>query len=231
MTITEILEQFDGIPLDEERLGAFTRWALHYFHNPKEVTTPIVDMTLQFEITQADVVYRQRFAQTPGASFTAYLIWNLLRAEVRYPDFQYRHIDGKWYHLRQAPVFMPVATGQADRFRDVFLFQAYGKSWSEFCDQYRNAIDGGLGEKQFIAQDKLFYLATIVGNLPYMRFTSLSAQKSVYNSGRTIFYFGQRYTQEGKLFIPLHVGLDHANTDPYVLNGFLKEFETLISNF
>jgi len=74
----------------------------------------------------------------------------------------------------------------------------------------------------------LWSIADFVGNLPYLRFTSLSLPRASSLCGRAQFYFGQRYKQGDKLLLPFSITFDHANTDPWVLNLLMENFNRIL---
>lgn len=230
MGLKEILDRFEGEELDLSQLGDYPRWALQYFHNKDFVINPLVEMTLQWEITKAEFVYRNNYSKTNGASFTAYLTWNLIRSLRLHPCFQYRHLNGKWYYLKKAPICFPVAVKDKNRLRDVFLENIYESTWEKFCSIYRKKIGEIFSGRGIAAgaDEELFYLSTFLGNLPHFQFTHLAGQKTVQNTGRAMFYFGKRYQSENKLYVPLCIAIDHSNTDPIVLTSLLEDFRRFL---
>ncbi len=37
MELTQLLNEFQGTPLDIEKLSSYEKWALSFFHNEKEI--------------------------------------------------------------------------------------------------------------------------------------------------------------------------------------------------
>ncbi len=112
MKLQEILQKFGGKEVDVSAFPSYQKWALGYYPTSEMLIDPNLHITLQLDITEAMAHYRQHYSDLAGASFTAYLIWRLVQSMNEIEAFNYRYIDGKWFHLEQPPVFIPVATGK-----------------------------------------------------------------------------------------------------------------------
>lgn len=231
MNIDAILNRFAGEPLDKQALSAYETWALGHFHNRAEVASPQLEVTLQLDLCAAEAAFRSTYADAPGASLTAYLYWRLLEALELHPCFTWRCLDGRWYSFNNLPLYFPVAVGGRERFNDVLLENPFRLDWPVFCRRYHAAVAGVLQLR--IPFDPIgsavWDIAVFIGNLPNLQFTAFSIHTQTVSTGRPAFYFGKRYQLEGKLQLPLYVQFDHANTDPYVLNLFLEDYERLLA--
>ena len=231
MSIQALLNRFAGAPLDEQALSAYESWALRHFHNHSEVADPHLEMTLQLDLAAAEFAFRSAYAGAPGASLTAYLYWRLLQALELHPCFTWRRLDSRWYAFNNLPLYFPVAVGGRERFNDVLLESPFGLDWPIFCLRYHDAIASVLQLR--IPFDPIgsavWDIAIFIGNLPNLQFTAFSIHRQTVSTGRPAFYFGKRYHAGGSLYLPLYVQFDHANTDPYVLNLFLEDYQRLLA--
>jgi chloramphenicol O-acetyltransferase type A len=231
MSIDSILNRFAGEPLDEQALSSYETWALRHFHDRTEVAEPHLEVTLQLDITAADAAFRFACAGAAGASRTAYLCWRLLQALELHPCFTWRKLNGRWYSFKNLPLFFPVAVGGKERYNDVLLENAFGLAWEAFCWRYHEAVASALQLRLPFdpVGSAVWNIAIFIGNLPTLQFTSFSMHTQTVSTGRPVFYFGKRYRAGECLYIPLHVQFDHANTDPYVLNLFLEDYQRLLA--
>src|SRR5581483_3165131 len=178
MDLARILKQFDGIEVDLSALGAYEKWALSFFHDAAKAPNPELTFTLQLDITKAMATYKKHYELSKDASFSAFLIWKLVQTLRGHECFNYRLIEGKWYLLRNPPVFIPVATGKKDRFREVFFENVAHLPWKDFSKIYRKEVKAALSGKAHEAGIKetetIFLMSLKVGNLPNIQFTSLT---------------------------------------------------------
>lgn len=232
MEINEILERFGGKEVDVDSMPQYQKWALGYFPTDKTMIDPNVYLTLQLDITEALVNFKQNFASAEGGSFTAYMIWRIVQTMNEIEPFNYRYIKGKWYHLSNPPLFVPVATGKENRFREIILEKSGNKPWIEFAKEYRYEINEALEGRARASgshDESVYYISTIIGNLPNIQFTSFEPHLHITQTGRCFFYMGKRYQLEGKNFIPFSVSLHHGNVDPYMLDLMLQKLSKKIA--
>jgi chloramphenicol O-acetyltransferase len=228
-SLDELLERYQGRLLDVETVSEYEQWALQIFHDRSVVADPSISLTLQLDITEAEAVYRRTYAQTPHASLTAYLTWQLLVALRRQPSLNWRRLEGRWYEFDNLPLFFPVAVGGNCRFQDVLLEDVAQADWPSFCRSYGQALSWTRSEsRRWGLTVWSWSVATFIGNLPYLRFQSLTVPVSALWSGRPSFYFGKRVTCSGDTTIPLAVTIDHSNGDPYVLDGLFRDYSELL---
>jgi chloramphenicol O-acetyltransferase type A len=230
MDIKELLTRYDGSPIDIEQLSDYEQSIMKFFHDRKYIDNPHIQMTLQFDITEGDRVYRKAFATHPDASLTAYLTWRLLQTVNNYPALNYRHIDGQWYKFNNLPLFFNVARKDNTRLQDVVIENATKMNWPEFCSTYRNAVNNAMNSTTPFVPNPLYNLATVICNLPNIAFTQFGIHHLRTWLSRPAFYFGRRHRHNEKILIPLFVQLDHSNGDPTLLDMVLKEYEHLIKN-
>jgi len=129
MDTKTLLDRYDGRPLNIEELSTFEKWALDYFDNPEFIVDPTLEVTLELDITKANANYRAKHASIDGASFTAYLTYNLFKTVGAHYSFKCRCFDGKWYIFDNAPLMLPVATGDKERFSDVLIEDVHAMDW------------------------------------------------------------------------------------------------------
>jgi chloramphenicol O-acetyltransferase len=215
MEFKEILKEFHGTELNLEKLSSYERWALTFFHNEEEILDPNLDLTLQFDITEADKAYHKKHCNINGSSFTAYLYWCMIHAMKKYPSFFWRAINKKWYHFKNLPLTFPIIVGGNERFNDILLRNVCGMDWREFCANYREAIDNARNKKE---------------GWMSIQFASLNLHKQKKKTGMPLLYFGRRYKENGKLLMPFLIHFDHSTLDPYVIDLFLKDFQKMFTS-
>jgi len=202
---------------------------MDYFHDENHVTDPYLTMTLNLDLTQARSEYENSYKAVEGASFQAYLVWNLSRALQKEWTFSTRNIDGTWYLFNNLPIFTPIAVGGDLRFKDVIIENSTELSWIEFAQAYRNEINNKNARLEILPQ-KVWALCPFIGNLPNMNFTSFQVHRNRLKTGRPLFYFGQRAQTADSLFVPLSISIDHANADPFVLDRLISSFQSYLCN-
>ena len=230
MNLKKTLKKYAAVPVKMKSLSKYENFALKLFHDPKIISNPNLEMTIQLDITAADKVYRSKFHNVQGASFTAYLYWCLIQTITKHAYFRYREINKKWYEFKNPPLFFPVAVGNKERFGEALIENVCGLSWAEFCEKYRAEINRLAGKKPAYAPIEIetWHTSIFIGNLPNLQFTHLSAHASKLNIGRPLFYFGKRYSIGTQKLSPMYIMFDHANLDPYVLGLFIEDFEKII---
>ncbi len=219
-----LLQRYQAEPYAPSPQSAYEQWALSFFRDPHRVPNPYLDLTLQLDVSGARAHYERGPAQAPGASFTAFLYWQLLATLAHHPAFDLRCVEERWYRLRNPPLFFPVAVGGPQRFTEVLLEDVRGRGWREFASQYRSAVDGARGGECWQVSAEHFVVSTFIGNLPGLRFSSLVLHTPDPAHGVPFFYFGQRYTEGGRMLVPFAAKLHHANADPYVLEQLVRDF-------
>ncbi len=231
MELTQLLNEFQGTPLDIEKLSSYEKWALSFFHNEKEISDPHIDITLQLDISDAEKHYLSGPSKTAGTSFTAYLYWNLIQAMKKNPPFLWRCIDNRWYHFTNLPLSFPIIVGGKERFNDLLIKNVCSMSWDEFCIEYRCMVDTAIkNKKEFQPVDyDLWRLTIFIGNQPDLQFTAMNIHTQIKKTGRPLFYFGKRYRTGERLFAPLFISFDHSNIDPYVLDKLLKDYNAVLA--
>ena len=122
-------------------------------------------------------------------------------------------------------------SGGKERFAEMILENISKLSYREFVQKYSvllKTIREGKGKRP---QSTTFLLSCPIGNLPNLQFTGLTLhwQKNVIE-GQPMFYFGKRYWQQDKLYIPFAAKLHHAITDPFVLDLLIQDFQNQFTN-
>lgn len=226
MEIKEILKRFGGKEIDVDSKPQYEKWALNYFSTDRTMIDPNVYITVQLDITAANENYKKNFAETPGASLTAYMIWRIVQTMNEIEPFNYRYIKGRWYHLSDPPVMVPIATGKDNRFREVLLEKTGKKSWENFAGEYRFELNEALDGRAFASGtlgDNVFDICSVMFNLPNIQFTSYEHNLHLTQTGRCFRSMGKRYEANGKLMMPFAVSLNHSNLDPYMLDIFIQK--------
>lgn len=217
------LQAYAARPLSADEKRGYLEWSLDFFTDSGVLQDPFVDLTLQLDVTRAYASYRQ--SEIAGLTFFSFLLWHLAQTMQGHLGFKLRKIGQEWLVLENAPLVVPVAVGGENRFCELLLENVSRQSLVEMAGQYRCQLDSARrGEVRRMAPET-FLTACFVGNLPDLQFTGLSLHwRKALIQCQPCFYFGKRYEQDGKLFIPLAAKLHHACTDPFVLNGLIRDF-------
>lgn len=226
MDIKEILKRYGGKEIDIDSLPQYQRWALNYFSTDRTMVDPNVYITVQLDITEAHANYKKHFASTAGASFTAYMIWRIVQTMNDIEPFNYRYLRGRWYHLADAPVLVPIATGKENRFREVLLEKTGKKTWENFAGEYRFELNEALDGRGIASGshgENVFDICSVMFNLPNIQFTSYEHNLHLTQTGRCFWSMGKRYEMGGKYLMPFAVSLNHSNLDPYMLDIFIQK--------
>jgi chloramphenicol O-acetyltransferase type A len=222
--LSAVLERFHAEPYELESLGHYQRWAMPFFVQPANLINPHIDTALQLDVTQTRELYERDHAAVPGASFTAFLTWKLLATLDRHPAFNLRYAEGSWYLLRNPGLYIPVAIGGRERFCDFLLDDICGLDFPRFVARYRDGVDRAhRGHFQPISAVE-FALSTFIGNLPGLRFTALTLHAVNHDVTKPFFYFGQRYTLDGRLLVPFAVKMHHSTGDLHLLDQLVQDF-------
>jgi len=227
--LAQILSKYQGRSLKGEELSHYINWAMDYFHDEAHVTDPYLTMTLNLDLTLARNVYEESYKSVNGASFQAYLVWNLAKALQKEWTFSTRNIDGTWYLFDNLPIFTPIAVGGDLRFKDVIIENSTQLTWQEFANSYRDEINNENAQLEILPQ-KVWALCPFIGNLPNMNFTSFQVHRNTLKTGRPLFYFGKRTQIAENISVPLSISIDHANADPYVLDRLMSSFQNFLCN-
>jgi chloramphenicol O-acetyltransferase len=225
------IKRYGGRELDEAQRSGYEKWSLDFFHDKAIIADPLLQITLQVDITKALSRYREHYSDLDGASFFAYLMWHLVDTARRHPCFRYRKIAGKWYIFDEFPLVTPIAIGGDMRFIELMLEPPSQYSLEAFFNHYRNTLNQYVAEKSepsdtFETVTPVRWLNSwFVGNLPNLQFTGFTLHKSAIDNGRPYFYFGKRYQSADLSYIPLLINFDHANLDPFLLSAFMADFQ------
>lgn len=227
----QFIQNFNGRKLELDDRSTYEKWALEFFHNKEFVSNPLLNISLQIDITEAYQHYNEKYKNIESASFTAYLMWNIVKCASFHPTFRYRKINGEWYIFDRLPLFAPIALGGDVRFRDMLLDPPIDQTLEDFFEYYRKVLEdikADLNGELKIVDFHIWCNSWFVGNLPNIQFTGMKLHQSINENGRPFFYFGKRYKQADRLYIPLLIDFDHSNLDPFVISNFLEDFQKLI---
>jgi chloramphenicol O-acetyltransferase len=219
-----IPSEYEPKLLEEKEKEGYLGWSLDFFTKTDILQTPCLDITIQLEVTQAYNLYQSSRSQE--STFFAFLLWHLGQILPLHPCFNLRLIEKKWYIINNPPIIVPVAVGGKERFAEMVLENISKLSYREFVEKYSvllKTIREGKGKRPQITT---FLLSCPIGNLPNLQFTGLTLhwQKNAIE-GQPMFYFGKRYWQQDKLYIPFAAKLHHGTTDPYVLDLLIQDFQ------
>ncbi|WP_018691843.1 hypothetical protein [Algicola sagamiensis] len=228
MQLQEVLEKYQGEKLDLQKLSQYEQWALPFFHQENMVANPYLSITLDVNLTTARQVYEQDFQEVPGASFQAYIVWQLMKALHQEWTFSTRKIGNDWYVFKNLPVYFPIAIGGDARFKDALIENVVQMEWPEFVMQYRKTITEP-ADLTGTMDPLIWSISSFIGNLPDLDFSAFQIHRAKKLSGRPYFYFGKRKWVNEEYTAPLSVNMDHANADPFVLSELLQTFQSYLN--
>ncbi len=225
MELNEIIEKFQGYKLSRDDLTPYECWALNFFHDKSQISSPFLNVTMQLDITEARQNYLENYKPLTGASFTAFITWSLIKSLKKQDCFSYRRLNDEWFKFNNLPIYIPVLVGKEFRFQEIFLEDVMNSDWGKFSLVYTDNIEKirNNSDKFKVISPIIFNLATHIGNLAYLNFTGFTLH-GVDATGRNLFYFGKRTEVNSKLNLPLNVTIDHSTADPYVLNLLIEDF-------
>ncbi|MFM1841417.1 MAG: hypothetical protein RLZZ490_148 [Cyanobacteriota bacterium] len=207
-----------------EREG-YLDWSLAFFTDQSLLQIPYIDLTLQLDVTNAYQYYQAE--KVTGSSFFSFLLWHWMQCLRENWVFRLRYVNQQWYVLDNPPVMVSVAIGGKERFAEMLLENICYLDYRDFIQLYRQTlanIRSGQGQR---AEYQTFCLATIFGNLPNLQFSGLTIHyRHETIQGQPWFYFGKRYWLNEGLLIPLSVKIHHANSDPFVLDQLINQFQS-----
>ena len=221
-----IPSQYQPRILDEKTKEGYLNWSLDFFTDANVIQSPYLNITIQLDVTNAYQVYQN--TPVAGATFFCFLIWHFVQTFKQHFSFNLRLVEGQWFILDNPPIVIPVAVGGSDRFLEMVLENTSQINYESFVDGYRHKLDSirqlkGKGER---VTGGFFELCCGFGNLPNLQFTGFTLHwQHGEITGQPIFYFGKRYWQSDRLFIPFVARLHHACADPFVLDLLLQDFQ------
>ncbi len=224
----EIPAQYQPRLLTAVEREGYLDWSLAFFTDQSLLQIPYIDITLQLDVTQSYQVYQAH--KTQGSSFFSFLIWHWMQCLRDHWALRLRYVHQQWYVLDNPPVMVSVAIGGKQRFTEMLLENSCYLDYPDFTQLYGQTLDkirSGQGQR---ADDQTFCLATIFGNLPNLQFSGFTIHyRHETIQGQPWFYFGKRYWLNEKLLIPLCVKMHHANSDPFVLDQLITQFQARFS--
>ena len=217
------LHAFAPRPLTADEVAGYLAWSLDFFTDSDVLQDPFVDICLQLDVTDAYANYRA--TPVEGLSFFSFLVWHLAQCLQGHLGFKLRKVGAEWVVLENAPIVIPVAVGGAMRFSELLLENLSQQSLAETAAQYRRQLEAARSDARPRMQPDTYLTACFIGNLPNLQFTALNLHwRKATIQGQPSFYFGKRYQQGERLFIPFAAKLHHACTDPFVLNALIADF-------
>ena len=213
-------------PIDIDILeDGFQRWALDFFRDATNMTSPYLDITIQCDITAAAKTYEIQGRNSSKTTLTSWLVWNWIQALKAFPSFQLRCIENQWYKVNNPPLFTPIATNNNDRFVNLIIENAFKMTWDVFSTTWAELKEAIFAGMKFTADHPMtFGCSQFIGNLPKMQFTQLTMHEPK-SYCQAYFYFGSRYQQGDRLFMPLAAKIHHSTSDPHLLQQLFDEFE------
>lgn len=217
-----IPSQYQPRVLDEKDKEGYLNWSLDFFTDVNVIQSPYLHITIQLDVTNAYKFYQKTSVE--GATFFSFLTWHFVQTLKNHFCFNLRLVENQWFILDNPPIIIPVAVGGADRFSPLTLENVSQISYKQFISQYRQKLDRiRQGERP---EYEIYDLCCVFGNLPNLQFTGFTLHWQTGKIiGQTIFYFGKRYWQNDRLFIPFVARLHHACTDPFVLDLLLQDVQ------
>jgi chloramphenicol O-acetyltransferase len=232
-----ILSKFEGKLVEASSLTNFQQFSIPFFTNLQKVSHPHVSFTTQLNINAIYTVYRDHYKDAPGATFTAYLKWNLVKSMQGTP-LTWRFINDRWYEFKNLPLEISVYVGGKRGQLLYYLDNPAHLSWEEFCKKHAEIAKGHLADDmEKIKHLPLYALAHEIVDL-YIpgELTSYETTTKVEDSHQPWIIFNKRFTKPtGEIIQPLRISFSHAVLVPGQVSRFVEDFknacETIPSSY
>lgn len=225
--LDECLERYQGELIGAEKMPAYQKFSIDFFDNPTNVHDPRVQFTSQLDITEIYENYLTNYKNTLGATFTAFVKWNAIRAMQNTP-FNWRKMNDQWYEFKNLPLEVSVRTQDERQQALFFLDDVSQSSWEVFCSKHSSVNKGGLEDGlELIKRIPLYAIAHEVVGLHIPRMTSYSTTRKTLYAHQPWIVFSDRYKEGNRLLLPLYLSFSHATLTPALAEDFIKRFTSL----
>jgi chloramphenicol O-acetyltransferase len=221
-----VLKKFDGKLVESKVLTGYQKFSLTFFTNTERVSNPHVSFTTQLNITSIYSTYETYYKNTPGATFTAYLKWNLIKS-MQDTALTWRYINNCWYEFKNLPLEISVYVGGENGQLLYYLENVAYLSWETFCKEHAEIAKGTLeDDKEKIKELPLYSLAhEIVGLYLPGKLTSYATTVKTEDSHQPWIIFNKRITKSsGEIIQPLRISFSHAVLVPAQMSKFIENF-------
>lgn len=222
-----VLNKFEGKPVEASSLTNFQKFSVPFFTNPEKVSHPHVSFTTQLNISDMCAIYNEHYKNIPGATFTAYLKWNLIKSMQGTP-LTWRYINNQWYEFKNLPLEISVYVGGERGQLLYYLDDPAYLSWEEFCKKHSEIAKGHLiDDIEKIKKIPLYALAhEMVGLYIPGELTSYETTIKVEDSHQPWIVFNKRVTKPtGEIIQPLRISFSHAVLVPAQVSQFVEDFK------
>lgn len=230
-SLDSLIKKYHGKRIDISSLSAFQRDGMKYYTDFETYNgNTDIGITLNIDVTRAAKIYEQQYSKEPGATFTLYLMWTLIKAMQITSAFNYRFINGYWYEFANLPLFTTAAV--SGELNNLKLNDVVSCEWPEFCQKFTEQINSlkSMGTTQTFPYPE-YAIAMHITNiqLPFHSI-SIPAPKKGIEIERPMFVMGQRIAKEGKVFMPFYAKLPHASLHPGLFRKLLQDWDSIRGN-
>jgi chloramphenicol O-acetyltransferase type A len=207
-------------------LTDFQKFSIPFFTNRERVSNPHVAFTTQLDFTSIYNTYSQYYKNTPGATFTAYIKWCLIKTMQDTP-LTWRYINNQWYAFKNLPLEVSVYVGGERGQLLYYIDNVAHLSWEAFAKEHAKVATGILkDDKDRIQEIPLYALAhEIVGLYMPGALTSYSTTIKIEDSHQPWIIFNKREKNDSdKIILPLRISFSHAVLVPAQLIGIINKF-------
>jgi chloramphenicol O-acetyltransferase len=222
-----VLNKFEGKLVEASSLTNFQKFSAPFFTNSEKVSHPHVSFTTQLNISNIYAIYNEYYKSAPGATFTAYLKWNLIKSMQGTP-LTWRYINNRWYEFKNLPLEISVYVGGVQGQLLYYLDNPAYLSWDEFCKKHAEIAKGNLADELEKIKKLPFYALAheIVGLYIPGELTSYQTATKVEDSHQPQFVFNKRVTKPtGEIIQPLSVSFSYAVLVPGQVSKFVEDFK------
>jgi chloramphenicol O-acetyltransferase len=235
--LQKFLSDFDGKRLDQMNLSTYHKVALNFFPDKKQVKDSRIEFTSQLNITAIYHTYEQFYKAAKGATFTAYLKWNLLKTMQDTP-FNWRYINNQWYEFKNLPLEVSVRTQDNRQQILNFIYNVANMSWEDFAAKHselrKGEAENALADISTLTEYPLYAIAYQIVGLHIPGMTSYKTTKKVQDSHQPWIVFSDPYTVSSasasasasakQIILPLHLSISHASLSPHLAEKFIEKF-------
>lgn len=224
VVLQKTLAQFNGAPLDKNKLNAYHIQGFGIFANPVFVFDPRIQFTTQLDITDIYENYKSNYKLSERVTFATFVKWIALKS-MRHTPFTWRQINGRWFEFANLPLLVTMRTKQNRELTLYILENTMTSSWNAFCKLHEDYKDGKIPDViHEVLEIPVHNIGYQMLNVHLPRMTSYNVTTRATYSHQPFIVFSDRYPLENKLYLPFYLNYSHATLTPEDAEVFVNQF-------
>lgn len=224
--LQEVLKRFKGCPIDVNEVTSYQKSAVHVFDNPVYILDPRIHATCQIDISEIYKNYEQHYKPTPGATFTTFIKWLIIKSQTRTP-FLWRKLNNQWYEFYNLPMEVTMRTSQRRELALYLLENVSMSTWEVFCKKHLDYKAGMLKDILWVDVGlPIHWLAYQMINVHLPRMTSYYTTTRAFYAHQPWFVISDRYELNGSLYLPFYLNYSHVTLTPEDAEMLINQFQT-----